>query len=395
MPTPPMPAEQRDLIHSLLRRGCRRGEIAVRAGVSERTVYRVLARLGGMARPIDVEYDRRYLTRDERYEIARLDDLGWSVRKVAARLGRAPSTVGRELRRNRHGPSGHYLPEHAHTAAWRRQRRPKPSKLSRSPRLRERVQAGLDARWSPEEVSGRLAVDFPDDGSMRVSPESIYQSIYVYPRGELARELKACLRGGRGRRRPRGARPGKHDRIKGAVSIHDRPAEVEGRLVPGHHEGDLIKGTLASNSAVGTIVERHSGYLTLIHLPDGHRADQVAEAVIAQMRALPDWFAKTLTWDRGAEMARHAEITARTGIDVYFADPYKPQQRPSNENTNRLIREYLPKGTDLSVHTRDDLDQIARQLNDRPRKRLGYLTPAEVLANLITQDLDDGVATTP
>jgi IS30 family transposase len=178
------------------------------------------------------------------------------------------------------------------------------------------------------------------------------------------------------------------------VPIGDRPAEVEGRLVPGHHEGDLIKGSVASNSAVGTIVERQTGYLTLIPLPDGHRADQVADAIVEHMSALPAWFAKTLTWDRGVELARHASITQRTGIKIYFADPYSPYQRGSNENTNGLIREYLPKGTDLSVHTPAQLQAIQDELNDRPRKRLGFETPREALARLLEQDLA-GVATTP
>lgn len=391
-----MPADQRDLIFALLRRGLPRRPIAEAAGVSERTVYRMLATLDGVIRPFDVEYDQRYLAREERYELARLHGLGWSIRKIADRLGRAPSTISRELRRNQHPRLGHYLPENAHMMAWRRQRRPKPSKLTANPALRDRVQQMLTHRWSPEQVAGRLTVLFPDDKTMRISPETIYQSLYVYPRGELTRELKAHLRSKRASRRPRGQRLNKHSRIAGAVSIHDRPDEVEGRLIPGHHEGDLVKGSLASNSAVGTIVERHSGYLTLVHLPDGHDADKVANAVANQLSALPTWFAKTLTWDRGTEMARHADITARTGIQVYFADPYSPHQRPSNENTNGLLREYLPKGTDLSIHTRADLDHIAQQLNDRPRKRLGFLTPAEVLANLLKQDLaNHGVATTP
>jgi transposase, IS30 family len=391
-----MPADQRDLIFGLLRRGMPRRGIAEAAGVSQRTVYRMLATLDGVIVPSDVCYDQRYLARDERYELARLHDLGWSIRKIAERLGRAPSTISRELRRNTHPRLGHYLPEHAHTRAWRRQRRPKASKLAGNPRLRAQVQALLDTRCSPEQVAGRLTVLFPDDKTMRISPETIYQSVYVYPRGELTRELKAHLRSKRTSRRPRGQRVNKHSRISGAVSIHDRPEEVESRLIPGHHEGDLVKGSLASNSAVGTIVERHSGYLTLVHLPDGYSADKVADAVATQMSALPTWFAKTLTWDRGSEMARHTDITARTGIQVYFADPYSPHQRPSNENTNGLLREYLPKGTDLSIHTRTDLDHIAQQLNDRPRKRLGFHTPAEVLANLINQDLaKHGVATTP
>jgi IS30 family transposase len=380
----------------LLRRGGRRRGIAERAGVSVRSVHRLLAILDGVVRPYDVEYDKRYLTRDERYELARLHDLGWSIRAIGTRLGRAPSTISRELRRNQHPRLGHYLPETAHTLAWRRQRRPKCSKLTANPALRVEVQQMLDKRWSPEQIAGRLKVVHPEDKTMHISHESIYQGVYVYPRGELSRELKAHLRSTRTARRPRGHRINKHQRIKDAVSIHDRPEEVQARLVPGHHEGDLIKGSTASQSAVGTIVERHSGYLTLLHLPDGFDAEKVADAVVEQMTPLPHWFTKTLTWDRGTELARHADITARTGIQVYFADPYSPQQRPSNENTNGLLREYLPKSSDLSIHTRNDLDHIATQLNDRPRKRLGYLTPAEVLANLIKQDLaKTGVATTP
>ena len=178
------------------------------------------------------------------------------------------------------------------------------------------------------------------------------------------------------------------------VSIHDRPEEVAGRLVPGHHEGDLIKGSTASNSAVGTIVERTTGYVTLLHLAQGHSADQVAQAVVEQLDPLPAWFAKTLTWDRGVEMARHAKITAKTGIQIYFADPYSPHQRGSNENTNGLLREYLPKGSDLSTHTARDLKVIADELNDRPRKRLGYYTPRERLATLIEEDLKRVATTT-
>jgi IS30 family transposase len=395
MPTPPIPTEKRELVFSLLRRGMRVGQIEAESGVSRRSVGRLLASLGGMPRPCDAEYDGRYLSPEERYEIARLDDTGVSMRKIAERLGRAPSTISRELARNRDPRTGHYLPETAHTMAWQRQRRPKPSKLAQNPALREAVQQMLDKRLSPDQIAGRLKLKNPDDKQMQISHESIYQSLYVYPRGELTRELKAHLRRGRTQRRPRGQRTNKHSRITGMVSIHDRPEEVQGRLVPGHHEGDLIKGTTASNSAVGTIVERHSGYLTLLHLPEGFTAEKVAAAVVEQMSALPDWFAKTLTWDRGTEMARHTEITAATGIDVYFADPHCPQQRPSNENTNGLLREYLPKSTDLSVHTRADLDHIATELNDRPRKRLGYRTPHEVLAKLLLDNITPGVATTP
>jgi transposase, IS30 family len=396
MPTPPMPVEQRELIHCLLRRGEHKAVIAARAGVSTRTVYRMLASLGGVPRPVDAEYDSRYLSLDERREIARLHDLRWSVRKIAHQVGRAPSTISRELHRNRHAKTGLYLPEHADTQAWVRQRRPKTSKIAGNPRLRAWVRYMLRRRLSPEQIAGRLPVRFPHDESMRISHETIYQSLYVYPRGELTRELKVHLRSGRTARRPRGQRgASRQPRIANMVSIHDRPEEVEGRLVPGHHEGDLIKGSLASNSAVGTIVERHSGFVSLIHLPEGWTADKVAAGVCEQMSALPTWFAKTLTWDRGIEMARHADITATTGIAVYFADPRCPQQRPSNENTNGLLRQYMPKGTDLSVHTRADLDVIAEELNNRPRKRLDFLTPAEVFAKLLHEDDQPGVATTP
>jgi IS30 family transposase len=231
----------------------------------------------------------------------------------------------------------------------------------------------------------------PGDPSMQVSHETIYQSLYVYPRGGLKRELQASLRSGRGLRRPRGRRDGR-GKIVGAVPIGQRPPEAEGRLVPGHHEGDLLMGSAASNSAVATIVERTTGYLTLIPLPHGHTAAAVADAVTGRMTAYPAWFARTLTWDNGKEMARHQQITAQAGIAVYFADPHAPWQRGSNENINGLLREYLPKGTDLSQHTAAQLQAIEDELNDRPRKRFGFYTPREQLAKLLE---NHSVATTP
>jgi len=360
------------------------------AGVSVTWAYALHQKMGGVYRPPGVTYSDRYLDREERYEIARLRERGLSVRKVAACLGRSPSTVSRELARNADPRTGRYQPERAHRLAWERQRRPKPSKLSRCPALRAEVQAMLDRRYSPEQASGRLTVRYPDDPAMRVSHESIYQSIYLYPRGGLRRELQACLRSGRAVRRRRGRRE-LRGRIIGAVPIGQRPPEVEGRLIPGHHEGDLVMGSLASNSAVGTIVERTTGYLTLLPLPGGHDAASVADAIIEHMSALPPWFTQTLTWDRGHELAQHQRITA-TGIQVYFADPYSPWQRGSNENINGLLREYLPKGTDLSQHTPAQLQAIAAELNDRPRKRLGFRTPSEEFAKLLA---NDRVATTP
>jgi IS30 family transposase len=361
------------------------------AGVSKGLAYRLHKKMGGVCRPPDSSYSARYLDRDERYEIARLREAGHSVRQVAARLGRSPSTVSRELARNADPRTGHYMPERAHQLAWARQRRPKASKLSRNPALRAAVQGMLRRRYSPEQASGRLKAMHPGDPSMQVSHETIYQSIYVYPRGELKRELQACLRSGRALRRPRGRREAR-GQITGAVPIGQRPPEAEGRLVPGHHEGDLVMGSKASNSAVGTIVERTTGYLTLLHLPDGHGADAVAGAVTSRLAAYPAWFARTLTWDRGTEMARHARITEQTGVNVYFADPHAPWQRGSNENINGLLREYLPKGTDLSQHTAAQLQAIQDELNDRPRKRFGYYTPREQLAKLLE---NQSVATTP
>ena len=258
------------------------------AGVSHGFAYALHHKMGGVYRPADTAYSARYLGREERYEIARLRELGLSVRKVAERTGRSPSTVCRELARNADPRTGAYMPEMAHRLAWARQRRPKPSKLSRSPALRAAVQGMLRCRYSPQQVSGRLKAMHPGDPSMQVSHETIYQSLYVYPRGELKRELQASLRSGRALRRPRG-RAEARGKIVGAVPIGQRPPEAEGRLVPGHHEGNLVMGSAASNSAVATIVERMTGYLTLVPLPHGHTADAVAAAVIERMKDMPAW----------------------------------------------------------------------------------------------------------
>jgi transposase, IS30 family len=382
------------VVLGFLRTGVSARQAARAAGVSKSFAVRLNRTMGGVYRPEGTDYSARYLSREERYEIARLRDASLPMREIARRLGRSPSTVSRELRRNAAPRTGAYQPERAHRLAWERQRRPKASKLARNPRLRAEVQRLLAKRYSPEQVSGRLTVEHPGDPAMRVSHESIYQSIYVYPRGELKRELQAHLRTGRQVRRRRGrGREETRGKIVAAVPIGQRPAEVEGRLVPGHHEGDLILGSKASNSAVGTIVERMTGYLTLLHLPQGHTADAVAGAVIDRMSALPSWFTRTLTWDRGTELARHQRITAATGIAVYFADPYAPWQRGSNENINGLLRQYLPKSTDLSIYTATQLQAIADELNDRPRKRFGWHTPREQLTKLLAEQ--QPVATTP
>jgi IS30 family transposase len=387
-----LPPERVRALLDQLAAGLNPYQAARAAGVSASFAYRLHHTMGGVYRPPGETYCDRYLDREERYELARLRESGLPMRQIAVRMGRSASTISRELARNADPRTGQYQPERADRLAWERQRRPKPSKLARDPVLRGRVQQLVDRRYSPEQVSGRLKVLHPDDPAMRVSHETIYQSIYVYPRGGLKRELQACLRSGRATRRRRGRRE-LRGKIVDAVPIGQRPPGVEGRLIPGHHEGDLIMGTKASNSAVGTIVERTTGYLTLLPLPGGHGADSVADAIIEQMSDLPPWFTRTLTWDRGTELARHKRITAATGIAVYFADPHSPWQRGTNENTNGLLREYLPKGTDLSIHTAAQLQAIADDLNDRPRKRLGYHTPREEFAKLLAED--QRVATTP
>jgi len=386
-----LPRDRVRLVLDQLAAGLNPDQAAAAAGVSKTFAYELNRKMGGVYRPAGAKYSDRYLDREERYELARLRESGLSLRQIGVRMGRAPSAISRELARNRDPRTGRYQPERADRLAWERQRRPKGSKLAAGPVLRAEVQQMLDRRYSPEQVSGRLKVLYPDDPAMRVSHETIYQGIYLYPRGELKRELKACLRSGREVRRRRGRRETRSSIID-AVPIGTRPAEVQGRLVPGHHEGDLILGSAASSSAAGTIVERTTGYLTLLPLPGRHDAASVADAFIEQLSALPPWFARTLTWDPGTEMAQHKRITA-AGFQVYFADPCAPWQRGSNENTNGLLREYLPKGTDLRAWTPAQLQAIAAELNDRPRKRLGYRTPREEFAKLLAED--QRVATTP
>ena len=390
---PEMSDERRQEVLGCLALGMNPCQAARATGVSEGYARKLHHSVGGMYRPAGTTYTARYLGDLERAEIGRLLDTGTSYTEIGRRLNRAPSTISREVERNSNPVTGCYEPVRADRLAWERQRRPKPSKLSTHPELHRQVQRMLKKRCSPEQIAGRLPLLFPHDESMRISHESIYKSIYVYPRGELRTELKATLRGGRNTRKRRGGSETR-GRIPDAVPICERPEEVEGRLVPGHHEGDLIKGSIASNSAVGTIVERQTGYLTLLPLPHGWRAQQVADAVVEHMSALPAWFTKTLTWDRGVELARHADITTRTGIDVYFADPYSPHQRGSNENTNGLLREYLPKGADLNAYSPAELLDIQDELNDRPRKRLGFYTPREMLAKLLQQDLERVATTT-
>jgi IS30 family transposase len=304
-----------------------------------------------------------------------------SLCAIAAGLGRAPSTVSREVAAN--GGRDHYRAWAAERRAFDQAARPKPSKLATNAALREVVEDLLVQKWSPQQIANRLRTEHPNDPEQRVSHETIYQSLYVQGRGTLRKELAECLRTGRARRRSQGRQPADgRGRLRDMVNISERPAEVADRAVPGHWEGDLILGK-NSKSAIGTLVERSTRYVLLLHLPDGHGAEQVLAALTRQVATLPDQLWKTLTWDQGKEMAHHARFTMATGIDVYFCDPHSPWQRGSNENTNGLLRQYFPKGTDLSVYSQPALDAVAAQLNGRPRQTLNWMKPSEKLAELI------------
>lgn len=326
--------------------------------------------------------DARYLSLIERERIKDLQQSGLSIRKIAALMGRAPSTVSRELRRNtisRHG----YLPHNAHRASVKRRSRPKTAKLSADGPLRTYVAAKLKLRWSPEQIVHRLRRDFPHDPGMRVSCETIYQAVYVHARGELKRELARSLRRGRGVRKPQRDPTTRTGRFVDPITpLSERPAEVEDRALPGHWEGDPIVGGM-QRSAVATLVERSTRYTLLGHLPTERTAEAVRDSLIAVMAELPAGLRRTLTWDQGAEMSEHRAFTTATNMKVYFCEPASPWQRGTNENTNGLLRQYLPKGTDLSTHSAADLDAIANELNGRPRKALDWDTPAERFAALL------------
>jgi IS30 family transposase len=346
--------------------------------------------------------DPSRLSIEEREVIARGLAQGRSHRQIAAAVGRHHSTVSREVRRNlgrRRDQDEHgawvYSPVRAQRRAEQRARRPKDAKLATDHRLREEVQARLLRRDSPEQITHRLKMEFPDEPEMRVSHETIYQSLYVQGRGALRRDLHQQLRTGRAIRKPRRHADQRRERFAQMVMISERPPEVDDRAVPGHWEGDLILGSTASGSAVGTLVERTTRFVLLLHLPGGHTADIVQEAMVTKMAALPEQLRLSLTWDQGAEMANHAQIAAATGLSIYFCDPHSPWQRGSNENTNGLLRQYLPKGTDLSFYGPGMLDNIAAELNGRPRKTLDWHTPAEALHAILTgQANPPGVALT-
>jgi IS30 family transposase len=316
----------------------------------------------------------------EREEISRGVAAGQSCRQIAARLGRAPSTVSRELARN--GGCHHYRAQAADVAAFRRMLRPKPAKLVTQPRLRAVVEAKLALRWSPEQIAGWLPLAYPQDPVMRVSHETIYLSLFIQSRGALRRELQRCLRTGRAMRYPRSKRlPQGRGQLRDILHISERPAEAADRAVPGHWEGDLVFGKRPS--AVGTLVERHSRYLLVFPLPDGVTAHQVRPALTAAVLRLPEQLRRSLTWDQGREMAEHTQFTIDSGVQVFFCDPRSPWQRGTNENTNGLLRQYLPKGADLRQLDQAALNAIAAELNGRPRQTLGFRTPSQVLAEAL------------
>ena len=425
--------EHRQRFWEEVARGLSSEESAVAAGVSPAVGARWFRQCGGMPpfslRPLS----GRYLSFVEREEIAVLQARGCGVREIARQLRRSSSTISRELRRNAATRSGN-LEYRARTAQWhadRRAKRPKVAKLAANGELRQYVQDRLGglivapdgaavpgpnvrwvgrrrgrrqdrrwaASWSPEQIANRLRVDFPDDESMRISHETIYQALYVQGRGALRRELTACLRTGRALRVPRARARGRGKTfVRPEIMISERPAEADDRAVPGHWEGDLILGL--SSSAIGTLVERTSRFTMFLHLPRlhrhdeprtkngpalaGHGAEAVRDAIASSITTLPEQLRRSLTWDQGAEMAQHAQLRIDTGLAVYFCDPQSPWQRGTNENTNGLLRQYFPKGTDLSKHTADDLAAVAAALNSRPRKTLGWKTPAKTPGRSLT-----------
>jgi transposase, IS30 family len=387
-----------------IRDGMSPADAGVAVGVSLHTGRKWFAHAGGVRPkfPDDGPRKRPRLTQEERIEIDAGVKAAKSIRDIADRLGRHPSTIMREIDRNafsygryrskyRFGApkkggwdtKPRYSAAGAQARAQERARRPKPGKLATNEKLHDAVQTRLLEKHSPEQIARRLPLDFSDEMEMRVSHETIYQSIYVQGKGNLRRELHQCLRTGRALRKPQRRADRRRRRIADMVNISERPAEVEDRAVPGHWEGDLIVGA-ESKSAIGTLVERTTRFVMLLHLPDDHGAVAVQEAIVAKTAELPSILRKTLTWDQGIEMTNHVAIAAATELDIYFCDPHSPWQRGSNENTNGLLRQYFAKGTDLSVFPAHYLDFVAAELNTRPRETLGFRTPAEALDELLS-----------
>ncbi len=354
--------------------------IAKHLGRQNSSLRKLIADAGGR-RPHERGRAELRLSLEEREEISRGLAAGLSIRVISTGLGRAPSTVCREV--NANGGRQHYRALVADRGAQRRALRPRRAKLSRCRRLRSTVERKLEARWSPEQISAWLALSYPNDPEMRVSHETIYQSLFVQGRGALRKELHTCLRSGRAMRRAKAYTKGGigQGQLRNMVMISERPAEVADRAVPGHWEGDLIFGK--KMTAIGTLVERHSRYVILLKLPHGNTAESVRTALAKRIVTLPVQLRRSITWDQGKEMAEHVQFTIDTGVQIYFCDPKSPWQRGSNENTNGLLRQYLPKSTDLSQCTQRELDAIARSLNNRPRQTLGWMTPSQAFVKAV------------
>jgi IS30 family transposase len=372
---------ERGRIWGVRAEGLSEAEVARRLGLERKRVGRYLGACGGVAPRRPRRRSPRCLTLAEREEISRGIARGDSDRAIGRALGRAHTTIGREIRRC--GGRRRYRAHFADEEAWRRARRPKPTKLQRCPELAGLVAERLCLDHSPEQIAGWLRRRYPDNEQMQVSHETIYRSLYVQSRGSLKRELCRHLRSGRQKRQPRGStRRGQgRGRLPDMVAISERPPEVADRAVPGHWEGDLLLGT--KTSAIATLVERQTRYCLLVALPDGFRADRVREALANSITTLPAQLRRSLTWDQGHEMAEHRRFSVDSGVAVYFCDPRSPWQRGSNENTNGLLRQYFPKGKSLADVSQAQLDEVARKLNGRPRQTLAWMTPAEKLADLI------------
>jgi IS30 family transposase len=403
---------RKPLFWKQIRQGLLAGEAGVAVGVSATCGRRWFREAGGVKPHVskpNIVGPRPRLTLDERIEIQAGVHASESMRSIAGRLKRAPSTIKREIDNNtelrtRKNPkkSGYrrkyafganqtgasakvvYRALSAHDRSADRARRPKLGNLAKNDTLRCEVQSRLELFHSPEQIALRLRIDFPDDPEMRVSHEAIYQALYVQGRGALRRELHQCLRTKRAIRRSQHQPGTRQGRIPDMINISQRPATVNDRAVPGHWEGDLIMGSTASNSAIGTLVERTTRFVMLLHLADGHTAEAVQRAITAKITELPEHLRLSLTWDQGSELTNHKAIAKATDLDIYFCDPHSPWQRGSNENTNGLLRQYFPKGTDLSFWGPGYLDQVAAELNARPRKTLGWRTPAEALNELLS-----------
>lgn len=398
-------AARRDHYFELLLAGCNSTQAARQVGVSKRTakVWRNgRTRSNGRNEASSVRFynlsmktthgiHNRYLNQEERIEIAGRLIHKESIRAIAKALGRSPSTICREIDKNTDDKTARYNPYAAEAMAQKRLPRPKTPKVIAVPALMCYIKGKLQEHWSAEQISHRLVIDYPDEEVMRISTETIYQAIYIQAKGQLALEIKHALRSGRACRKARGDGQARRPRFREPmVMISERPAEAEDRAVPGHWEGDLITGA-KNRSAIGTLVERTTRYTQLCHLPDDHSAPSVQRSVIDAMQDMPKNLRKSLTWDQGSELALHKKITIATELAVYFCDPHSPWQRGTNENTNGLLRQYFPKGTDLSIHSKAELQRVAQELNNRPRKTLGWHTPTEAMIYVIEHGSIDGL----